>query len=200
VRRALVEATDALLTCGAAVTLKDWDRPATDRWTVRQLLAHVVRSLAVVGELLDADLDPQGPPLTGPTGYYRAALDHAGAHDGIAGRATEAASATDRDPMPWARDVVAALLDRVAVTPGDRPFVHLVGWLPFDEYLVTRVVEVVLHTFDLQLACGLTPSAPGGALAVVDPFLVDLADRADPTALALALTGRSSSTVCNVLG
>ena len=62
------------------------------------------------------------------------------------------------------------------------------------------MAELVLHTFDLQLACGLAVEAPEGALALVNPFLLALADRADPRALALALTGRITPVACNVLG
>lgn len=157
-------ATGELLATGAALGPDDWDRPATDRWTVCQLVSHVVRSLAVTVEYLDADLEQVGPGLSGATGHYRTALA------------------------------------RAAATPGDRPFVHAIGWLRFDDYLVTRVVEVVLHTLDVQLACGLAPSAPVSSLAVVRPVLVELTDRADPLALVLALTGRDSPLTCTVLG
>jgi hypothetical protein len=101
--------------------------------------------------------------------------------------------------MAWARDVSAAMLDRVAATDDDRVLVHFAGPLRFDDYVVTRVTELVLHTFDLQLACGLAVDAPASALVVVNPFLLALADRADPRGLALALTGRAGPVVCNVL-
>ena len=58
----------------------------------------------------------------------------------------------------------------------------------------------MLHTFDLQLACGLDLEAPESALTVVNRCLLALADRADPRALALALTGRAQPLACNVLG
>ena len=102
--------------------------------------------------------------------------------------------------MAWAGDVSTAMLDRVAATDDDRILVHFAGPLRFDDYLVTRVTELVLHTFDLQLACGLAIDAPPSALAVVNPLLLALADRADPRALALALTGRTGPVACNVLG
>ena len=183
----------------AALSPSDWDRPATDRWTVRELFAHVVRSVAAIGGYLDADLPRNGPGLEGAAGYYRAALALPDVHDGIAQRASDAATGVGADPLPWARDVVAASLDRVTATADERIVVHPAGWLRFDEYLVTRVVEVVLHTFDVQLACGRPPTAPAAALDVVVPVLIGLSDRADPVGLALALTGRSQAVGCDVL-
>ena len=115
VRSALGEATAALLATGAALGPDDWDRPATDRWTVRQLFVHVVRSLAVVGEYLDADLPADGPALAGAAGYYRTALAHPGSHDGIAGRAEAAADSFGDDPVTWAGEVVDGR------SPGWRP-------------------------------------------------------------------------------
>jgi uncharacterized protein (TIGR03083 family) len=200
VRTALVDATTQLLVTGEAVAPSDWDRPGTDRWTVRELFAHLVRSVTVIGEYLDADLPRHGPGLGDAAGYYRVALDTPGVHDGIARRASDGAVAAGADPVPRARAVVAATLDRVAVTPDDRVIVHSAGWLPFDQYLVTRVVEVVLHTWDVQLACGQPLAAPVSALDVVVPLLLRLTDRVDPRALALALTGRSSTLTCDVLG
>ena len=59
-------------------------------------------------------------------------------------------------PTTWRRPC----WPRVAATDDDRVVVHFAGWLRFDDYLVTRVAELVLHTFDLQLACGLAVEAP----------------------------------------
>jgi len=85
------------------------------------------------------------------------------------------------------------------VTPDDAIPVHFVGWLRFDAHLDTRVTELVVHTFDLQLACGLPVEAPASALAAVNPVLAALADRADPGVLTLALTGRALPFPCNEL-
>ena len=76
---------------------------------------------------------------------------------------------------------------------------HPVGWLRFDEYLETRVVEVVLHTVDIQLACGHPPAAAASSLAVTVPVLVGLSDLVDPLDLVLALSGRSGGRAVSVL-
>ena len=100
VRTALADATAVLLTTATSLSAPEWERPATDRWTVREVFAHVVRSLTVVGDYLDADLPRRGAGLAGAVGYYRAALAVAGVHDGIARRASDAASEADVDPVP----------------------------------------------------------------------------------------------------
>ena len=200
VRPALEDAVAQFLTTAGAIGPEAWDRPATDRWSVRQLFAHTVRGMTVMGDYLDAGLEASGPRLEGAAGYFRTALSTEGAHESIATRAEATAAGAPDDLKGWAADVSTAMLERAAATDDDRVLVHFAGWLRFDDYLVTRVAELVLHTFDLQMACGLAVESPPRALALVNSFLVDLADRADPTALALALTGRPQPITCNVLG
>ena len=200
VRRALQDAVVVFLATGDAIDPSMWDRPATDRWTVRLLFAHVVRGMSVFAELLDGDREPTGPVLDDAAAYFRTALALDGIHEGIAERASTAASVAPDDLMGWAREVADGMLARAEATGDDRVLVHFAGRIRVGEYLVTRVAEVVLHTFDLQQACGLGVEAPATALALVNPLLLDLADRADPTALALALTGRRPPIPCDVLG
>jgi len=200
VRLALGDAVTQFLDTADAIDDSMWERPASDRWTVRQLVAHVVRGMAVLGQYLDSGLEPTGPALVDAAGYFRTALSMEAVHQGIADRAVEAAESAGDDLAAWARAVADEMLARAAATDDDRVLVHFAGWIPFDEYLLTRVAELVLHTFDLQLACGFDVEAPATALAVVNPFLLELADRADPRALAMALTGRRPPFPCNVFG
>ena len=187
VRRALDEAVAQFLATARAIDPSAWELVATDRWTVRQLFAHTVRGMAVLSAYLDVGTEPNGPELADAADYFRTALSMDGVHEGIATRATDAADSAPEDLVAWADDVAAAMLVRVAATDDDRVVVHFAGWIRFDAYLVTRVAELVLHTFDLQLACSLPVEAPEHALAVVNPFL-------------LALTGRVAPVACNVLG
>ena len=200
VRVALSDAVAQFLSTLVALDHPVWDRPATERWQVRELAAHIVRGMEVLSLYLDAGMEATGPELADAADYFRTALSSDGAHDGIAARAADAAASAPDDLVPWARAVAVAMLDRVDATADDTVLVHFAGWLRFDEYVVTRIIELVLHTFDLQLAVGLPVEAPATALAVVVPVLLELADRADPRALALALTGRVPPFPCNVLG
>jgi hypothetical protein len=159
----------------------------------------MVRGLVVIGDLLDSDAPAPGVLLPDASSYFRSAFALEGIHTGIVQRAVEAAAAAPDDLVGWSHEVGAAAIARVAATPDDEVVVHFAGSLRFVDYLGTRVTELVLHTFELQAACGRPPQAPPGAVAVVNEILLALADRADPVALALALSGRSGPTVCNVL-
>jgi len=200
VRNAYAASVDSLLTTAARIGADRWSRPATGEWTVLDLFAHTVRGMAVIAAFLDADLPRPEVVLPDAAAYFRAALGVEGAHAGIAARAVDTAGTLGPDPLAWAGEVAAASLERVAATPDDRVVVHVVGALRFADYLGTRVTELVLHTLNLQLACGMDLSVPTDAVALVDRILLDLADRADPVGLALALSGRSGPRGANVLG
>ena len=199
-RHAFVAAVDRFLVTVDAIGPDQWSLPASDGWTVRQLAAHVVRGLAVITEYLDAGLPVPEVLLPDAAAYFRAALDMEGIHVGIADRAVAAAEAAGDDLATWARDVAGSALARVADTDDDEVVIHFAGALRFVDYLDTRTTEVVVHGLELQVACGREPDAPADALAVANGVLLALVDRADPVALALALTGRAGPVVCNVLG
>jgi len=199
VRAAFDSAVAAFLDVVEGVTPGQWAQPATGAWTVRQLTAHVVRGMAVLGELLDSGAPVPEVLLPDAAAYFRSAFALEGIHDGIVRRAVDAAAAAPDDLVGWAREVAAAAVTRAAATPDDAVVVHFAGSLRFVDYLGTRVTELVLHTFELQTACGRRPDAPAGAVAVVNDILLALVDRADPVALALALSGRSGPPVCDVL-
>ncbi len=61
----------------------------------------------------------------------------------------------------------------------------------FIDYLPSRIVELVLHTLDLQRATDQPLRSAPDALAITLTIVTALADRADPIALALAITGRA---------
>ena len=199
VRAAFESSVDVFLAQVVDVAPEQWALPATDAWTVRQLTAHVVRGMAVMGDLLDSGAPPPDELLPDAASYFRSAFALEGIHEGITQRAVEAAAGAPDDLVGWAQQVGAGAIARAAATADDAVVVHFAGSLRFVDYLGTRVTELVLHTFELQEACGRPPDAPAGAVAVVDGVLLGLADRADPVALALALSGRRGPTVCNVL-
>ena len=199
-RTAFASSVDGFLSTVARVGDDQWGLPAGPDWTVRQLVAHVVRGMGVIAEYLDAGTPVPDERLADAAAYFRAALATDDAHVGIAARAVAAAADLGPDPVARAREVARSALDRAAATPDDRVLVHIAGALAFIDYLGTRVLELVLHTTDLQAACGLTVQAPSDALAVVNPVLLALADRADPLGLALARSGRPGRAPCDVLG
>jgi hypothetical protein len=174
--------------------------PANSEWTVAELIGHTARAFVATETVLHTPLDPSSRALTGAADYYRVAMSLSGVHGGITQRARAAGAALIADPF----GAVRADADRVGVlvasVPLDREVQHAAGRLAFGEYLRTRVTELVLHTVDLQLALGVVVTAPPDPARLVADLMVELADRADPLAVACALTGRSWPGGCNVLG
>ena len=200
IREAFRDAVDEFLATASLIGDEQWDRPATDRWSVLEVFSHAARGMSVIIEYLDRAIDPASPPtLDGPLHYFHVALSPEGVHQGIAERGAAAVPRYREHPLATARDVALEVLERVEMTPDDRTMSVFVETMRFSDYLQTRTVELVLHTFDLQLACALALRAPPSSLTIVNNVLVQLAERADPVALALAISGRTSEPRCNVL-
>ena len=86
----------------------------------------------------------------------------------------------------------------MASTPLDREVQHAAGRLRFEDYLVTRIVELTLHSADLRRAIDEPVAFPEAPSAITRDVLVGLAGRAGALAVACALTGRAGPR-CNVL-
>jgi len=90
------------------------------------------------------------------------------------------------------------VLALVASTADDDPVNTFAGQITMAEYLATRVVELGVHTLDLQRATGQLAQLHADTSAVVLNVLVQLAS---PTPLILALSGRAPLPAdYNVLG
>ncbi len=201
IRRAFVDAANSFLETAALIGADQWGDVGTDQWSMIELFAHTARGMNVIGDYLDVELDPSTTAtVDDASDYFRIALSIEGVHEGVAQRAVAAVELFRDDPLGTAREIADRIGDRVASTPDDRVMKVFVATIRFSDYLATRVVELVLHTFDLQLALGLELTAPATSLDIVVDILTSLADRAEPVALALALSGRASLRVCNVLG
>ncbi|MFE9310410.1 sterol carrier family protein [Streptomyces sp. NPDC088353] len=143
-------------------------------WTVRDLVAHVGMTLSAVGRLLDR---PEPARQDGALLDWPAAI---GADaPAIAAHARELA---ERNPDlvtyldAAERNFTAAL----AGHPGTRLLDTSAGALPLADYVVTRAVELVVHTDDLNAAVpGLDIPYDRQALAAATRLLADaLAARA----------------------
>ncbi|MGW5128182.1 sterol carrier family protein [Streptomyces sp. NPDC004069] len=137
-------------------------------WTVRDLVAHVGMALSAVGRLLDR---PEPAKQDGALHDWPSAI---GADaPAIAAHARELA---EGNPDPVAhleaaeRDFTAAL----AGHPGTRLLDTRAGALPLADYVVTRTVELVVHTDDLNAAVpGLDIPYDRQALATATRLLAD---------------------------
>ncbi|QIQ03980.1 maleylpyruvate isomerase family mycothiol-dependent enzyme [Streptomyces liangshanensis] len=144
--------------------------PATglDGWTVRDLAAHlamVVESVAVAAE--GPEVAPGGPVVgLGEWPFATAAY----ADDISEDVRTLAASAPVAETLARAADRFGAALPGV---PDDKLVPVRVGTMRLADFLVTRTVELVVHTDDLNRATGLAVPYDRQALAACTRLLAD---------------------------
>lgn len=197
VRAAFHEGAATLLATLRAIGPELWDRHgALGDWTVRELTAHTLRAFITIDGYLAAEATTDRV-LADASEYYQTVLADIGVHQGVNARARQAGRQLI-DPLGEAESTIAQVLARVASTADDEPVNTFAGQITLIEYLATRVVELGVHTLDLQRATGQLPALHPDTSAVVLAVLTTLAS---PAPLILALTGRAAlPSDYNVLG
>ncbi|MFD5538707.1 sterol carrier family protein [Streptomyces sp. NPDC127079] len=137
-------------------------------WTVRDLVAHVGMAVTAVHRAL-AEPEParaDAAPLDWP---FRTAANSAAIDD-----FTRRIAAEHPDPDAYLTDVDASFRALLAEHPGTRLLATSAGAMSLDDYLVTRTVELVVHTDDLDAAVpGLQVAYDRQALAACTRLLAD---------------------------
>ncbi|MCT9079687.1 maleylpyruvate isomerase family mycothiol-dependent enzyme [Streptomyces fulvoviolaceus] len=137
-------------------------------WTVRDLAAHISMAVETVSRNLDRD-EPPKPELT-LLDWPFATASRAG--DIADGTRDLAAANPDLDAL-YAR-TEERLTQKLAQAPGDRVLAARTGAMTLADYLVTRTVELVVHTDDLNAAVpGLDIPYDRQALAACTRLLAD---------------------------
>lgn len=176
---------------------------ALAQMTVGSLAGHLMRAVTSVDAYLDAKVTDVGSVLDAP-GYYASIQGLVGddleskLHRAIRERAeSEAASGHDGVVERW--DVaLERLRRRLSAEPHDRRLPALGGRLiSLDDYLVTRLVELIVHSDDLAVSVGATPpvfsrEATG---AVIDCLVGVARVRHGDEAVIIALSRRERDTV-----
>jgi uncharacterized protein (TIGR03083 family) len=133
-----------------------WHRHALGDWTLSELTAHITRGVGRLAE--QAHEDPGGDrPARDRVSYWRE--DLAAAAPEIAARAR--AAAADVDPTEWpARFAGAwrASADTFERIGAETLIATIRGPMRAVEYLATRVVEAVVHHYDIRAALDLPPA------------------------------------------
>ena len=145
-------------------------------WDVHHLLVHIARQIEVIPRLVAEEVP--GKPDLDLSAWARSTVTIA---DRLDEDTREAADATGRTEaaarIADAAERLATVLD-AAVDP-DRLIRITLGTMRSTDFLVTRLVELVVHTDDLATATGLAIPLDKGALAAVVRLLADaLADQA----------------------
>ncbi|MFB4280945.1 MULTISPECIES: maleylpyruvate isomerase N-terminal domain-containing protein [unclassified Nonomuraea] len=192
-----------LLAAASAVSLlrdpavaASWDKPsALMEFSVAGLAGHLAHQLVRVGDVLVPNGDAQ-EPITLLDHYSRspwvqAGLDH---ESNLSVRRGGEAAAAAGPSVLVERAQALLELQSAALTaePADR-VVHLPwsGWsLRLDDFLLTRLVELVVHADDLAASVGVeTPELPTSVIDPVVELLARLAvHRHGPTAVIRTLS------------
>ncbi|MFF9013046.1 sterol carrier family protein [Streptomyces sp. NPDC014870] len=149
-----------------ALTPEQLDGPTRlGQWTVRDLAAHMTMAVGAVARAL-GEPEPTGPELT--------LLDWPPATATAAARIDEDTRAIDSADLPGLFARTAALYEEsVAGVPDERLVPMRFGAMRLADFLVTRAVELVVHTDDLNAATGLDVPIDRHALATCTRLLAD---------------------------
>ena len=173
------DAADLFVSVVDEVPESAWGQPGLGSWSVRELVAHGLRALALVEEYLLRPIEP----VADPKAYA--------APDAVAARARQAVDALGPDP----KSAVHATRDRVlgivrsagAGAVVGTPF----GSLPLSTYLPTRTAELTIHSLDLAAAIGVAADANDTLVRETLAVLVEMAARKGRgTEVIRALSGR----------
>lgn len=204
IRSAFLEASGVALTLMRDDRIREaWDEPsALPLMSVGALAGHLKRATGSVEAYLDRP-EPEAEPVS-PAEYYAAALSdpeqtgggpnlESKLHVAIRQRGQdEAAPGYDGVLQAW-EDAGVRLKQRLESEPEDRRVDVFKGiCLLLDDYLITRMIEIVVHTDDLAVSVGAeTPTMPPLAMDLATEALVDTARvRHGDVAVMRALTRR----------
>jgi uncharacterized protein (TIGR03083 family) len=189
-------ATDFALAARAFVDLvgriapDQWEQPALGSWTVRGLVGHTSRAISTVANYLGTD---PAPVVTVPDAetYYAEVLEKFTNNDAIAARGVEAGDQLGDDPQRHIAEALARTTALIAAeSPGRIVAIGPLG-IRLDEYLRTRVFELVVHSMDLGAATGLEHGMPASVVADTAALAARAAVlKGSGTDLLFALTGR----------
>lgn len=177
---------------------KYWDYPsALEEWTVAGLAGHLARPVLNLSAILDEPV-PEDSPLFSAVDYYALMPAADADHDSPAARAirvrgVESAGRDIADLLDRFDKALAASTEVLPVLPVD----HQIGTpaqgggvrMLLSEYLITRMIELLVHTDDLAVSVGIDyPEFPRDATDDVVATLACISLRRNkPTDLLRAL-------------
>lgn len=168
-----------------------WDHAALGEWSIRELVAHTNRAYKTIVEYVEGDVKDD-TEIYSAAGYFRTVLAEQTPHVHIAARAKSEAG--DHTDWVTATDDLASKAEKLVAHQAPDTPVHLfVGEMQLDQYLATRVVELVVHGLDLAAAIDLPTAAPSASARVALTVLLDLAGDDDLSSILRLLSGRAAS-------
>ncbi|WP_167478705.1 maleylpyruvate isomerase N-terminal domain-containing protein [Nocardia arthritidis] len=183
-----------------------WDRPsALPEFSVRGLAGHLGAQVLHVSRALAAEV-PDGVPLTVAEFYAGATAFEADVDDEISVRIRqggEAAAAQGAQALvAEVESTVAQQRSALAAEPAHRIVAFFTGKLLLDDFLLTRLMEIVVHSDDLAVSANITtPPLPPQVFEPVLDLLARLAvARHGQTAVlrALSRAERAPETIAGI--
>lgn len=197
IREAFLEAAEVAQTLvrDLAVTSRWQDPSALAGMTVGGLAAHLAWQVMRADEVLASD-PPTHPPIDVLEHYRRSAWVGGDLESEANLTIRESGEAQAAAGPEQVADSAEAVLARVRTRLVDAPAERLVellwaGWaLSLDDFLLTRTMEIVVHSDDLAVSVGLaTPEMPAVATdATIQLLAAVAAERHGPYPLIRALT------------
>ena len=167
-----------------------WEEPGLGVWTVRELVAHVVRIVdrTAVYAGQEAPVDTESAAA-----YYLRALSTLGGSAMVAERARQSVGLLGDDPAAAARAIGERTLAAIDALDDDVSVASPFGTLRLVDYLPMRILELVLHTLDIGRAVGVRVTPSPSAARITLGLLGELAlERGEGPAVLLALSGREA--------
>ncbi len=183
-------AADAFVDVVRGIKPDQWETLGLGVWSVRSLVGHTTRALITVRDYLELDPATQVDMETAGDYYGQIYLVYTNP-EAIAQRGVQAGIALGDDPIAHIEALKKRALDLIAEQDATR-LVSLGGMgIPLDEYLKTRVFELVVHSIDIARATGQTAHFAPELIEETAALAAGIAARkGDGEQVLMALTGR----------
>jgi uncharacterized protein (TIGR03083 family) len=181
---------DAYVDVLGKIAPSQWDDPGLGSWNVRSLAGHTARAILTVESYLGQE-EPSDVTIPSAELYYSSVYPHFTDAAAIEARGVEAGLWLGDDPVGQVSAALARTRTVVDQQPANR-IVSIGGMgILLDEYLRTRIFELVVHTIDLSRATGIRHRLPDSAIGEAAALGTAVAvTRGQGEELLLALTGR----------
>jgi hypothetical protein len=176
----------------AAIPVDALPGPGLGEWDLRSLVGHASRSLVTVETYLDQPADVVEVPTA--AAYYLRIAESGGANSpAITERGRQAGVAMGDDPAAFVRDLAARVADKLTACDDAYVLTTIAGGMRLEEYLRTRIFELVVHGLDIAAACGVDPAFDEEPIVDATTLAAEAAARSGQGPdLLLAMTGRRS--------
>lgn len=184
------QACEAFIGTVAGIHASQWTQPGLGDWDVRSLVGHTSRAIITVIDYLELDA-PATVSMESAADYYGQIYLAYTNPAAIARRGVDAGVALGDDPIARIGELRRRAIAAITVQGPDR-LVSIGGMgIPLDEYLRTRIFELVVHTLDIARATGQSAAIPPVLVEEAASLAAGIAAlRGDGELVLLALTGR----------